>query len=475
MKITVSNTILNEFQLKNESYLVNSKHYQDLSGVQEYRLYSYLSTFFNNTTILDIGTYDGRSAVALSHNETNNVVSYDIVDHIKNPNHKIYTKPNIEFRIKNVLDDLTIELMRNVKIVMIDIDHFEVIEKQIIDRLYELNFSGIILLDDIIHPYPREFECMQLLWNNINHVKYDVTRYGHLSGTGIVLMNTDIEFSFDKDVIVNGVGGLGNSLFQIATAIYYVEKYNYKLVLDDTSNALHIGTANFTDRHKAKTCDGNNVSYKDTIFNKLTYRNCSNTNNYKKIQNDYTCNLEIPRENDTAILISGYCQNINLFYEIKDSIFNYLNLFNNSDVDYIKNKYNIDSNEKNIMLGIRICQDFKHMTKITKTSYQKALNYLVNNDETNYNIIIISDTKEDYKKMIDFEIKGRVIFVDEDDVTQINAGLLCNNFILSESTYHYWIAFLKSSIDKNTKVVCFKNTDITNRNLQLNNWIDIDY
>ena len=77
--------------------------------------------------------------------------------------------------------------------------------------------------------------------------------------------------------------------------------------------------------------------------------------------------------------------------------------------------------------------------------------------------------------MIDFDIKGRIIFIDEDDITQINTGLLCNNFILSESTYHYWIALLKNSFDINTKVVCFNNTDITNKNLSLDNWIKIDY
>ena len=127
------------------------------------------------------------------------------------------------------------------------------------------------------------------------------------------------------------------------------------------------------------------------------------------------------------------------------------------------------------MLGIRICDDFKHMNKINKNSYQKALNCLIEKDDEKYNIIIISDTKQNYEKIIDFDIKGRIIFIDEDDITQINTGLLCNNFILSESTYHYWIALLKNSFDINTKVVCFNNTDITNRNLSLDNWIKIDY
>ena len=167
MKIVLSNSLLNNFELKNHEFLVNKKHYDDLSGIQEYYLYSYLSTFFNDIKILDIGTFDGRSAIALSYNEKNQVISYDITDNIKNKNHKIYTKKNIQFKIKNVLDDLTPNFIKNIKIVMIDIDHFEIIEKQIIDKLHELKFSGIILLDDIKHPYQKEFECMQKLWNSI--------------------------------------------------------------------------------------------------------------------------------------------------------------------------------------------------------------------------------------------------------------------------------------------------------------------
>jgi len=89
--IHIDNEILDNFNLINREYLVNESYYDSKSGVNEYRLYSYLSTFFNNTTILDIGTFDGRSAVALSHNETNKVISYNITDDIQNNRHKIYS------------------------------------------------------------------------------------------------------------------------------------------------------------------------------------------------------------------------------------------------------------------------------------------------------------------------------------------------------------------------------------------------
>ena len=193
MNIIVSQQMLDNFTLENQDYLPDITYYNLNSGVQEYRLYSYITTFFNNITILDIGTSTGRSSVALSHNSSNKVISYDIIDAINDRNHKIYTKPNIEFRIKDILDDLNEDFIKNVKIVMIDIDHLETIELKILNKLRELKFKGIILLDDISrHPELHIKECMDRLWASIPEKKYDVTQYGHWSGTGIVIMNDDI-------------------------------------------------------------------------------------------------------------------------------------------------------------------------------------------------------------------------------------------------------------------------------------------
>jgi predicted O-methyltransferase YrrM len=196
MIIPISNEILDSFVLQNHEFLVYNDLYEEISGKQEYRLYSYLSTFFSNITILDIGTYHGRSAIALSHNETNQVISYDIIDTISKPNHKIYSKKNIVFNIKNVLDDLTEEFLQGVKIVMIDIDHLEVVERKILQKLKQLKFSGLVILDDITnHPDPVVKESMDRLWRSIKDTKYDFTKYGHWSGTGIVVMNSDITFA----------------------------------------------------------------------------------------------------------------------------------------------------------------------------------------------------------------------------------------------------------------------------------------
>lgn len=191
IEILINNKILDNFEMKNSEYLFHEDYYLNLSGTHEYRLYSYLSSFFNNTTILDIGTSFGRSAIALSHNENNKVISYDIINWINYDNHNIYTKENIEFRLKNVLDDLSEELISKCRLVVIDIDHFGSIETIIMNKLNECKFSGIIILDDIYHPDTNMYEAMQRLWNNIDIPKFDITPYGHSTGTGLLLMNAD--------------------------------------------------------------------------------------------------------------------------------------------------------------------------------------------------------------------------------------------------------------------------------------------
>ncbi len=200
--IELNNSILNNFQLQNFEYLVDNNWYNLKSGEQEYRLYAYLSTFFHDTVILDIGTCKGTSAIALSHNIHNKVISYDIANCINDDNNMIYIKENIEFRIKNVLEDLNHEFIKNIKLIVIDIDHYGNTEKEIIDKLIELQFSGIIILDDVFnHPDENIKFAMNNLWNILSsytQIKtYDVTKYAHWSGTGVILMNTDINLIFN--------------------------------------------------------------------------------------------------------------------------------------------------------------------------------------------------------------------------------------------------------------------------------------
>ena len=109
---------------------------------------------------------------------------------------------------------------------------------------------------------------------------------------------------------------------------------------------------------------------------------------------------------------------------------------------------------------------------MTRNSYIKALETLKHIGVNIENLFIIADVDNAWE-IFDLQNIYPATQVVEDDITQIYLGRLCSHFILSESTFHLWIAYLCNSVNK--KVIVFKNTDITNRNLFLDDWIHIDY
>jgi len=141
---------------------------------EHYKLLAELSSKQNNIRISDIGTFRGCSALALSYNKTNTVISYDVADHKTISN----IPDNVEFVLYN--KPFSPDIL-NSSIIMLDIMHDGVQERMIIDFLIENNWKGTLIMDDIIH-----FPELKKLWNEIELPKQDVTSKGHWSGTGII-------------------------------------------------------------------------------------------------------------------------------------------------------------------------------------------------------------------------------------------------------------------------------------------------
>ena len=183
---------------KEDVKALDVSHLRDLSlnsndwlpaGQSEYRFYAYMSTWFNNTTILDIGTRTGGSALALSYNPTNKVRSYDLVEQGASQGIK---KDNIKWNIGDFMEDGDID-WDNVSIVMIDVDpHDGSQERVIMDWLREKGWKGILMHDDIGPGWPD----IQLMWDEIPEEKFDVTEIAHMSGTGIVNFGDAHEITF---------------------------------------------------------------------------------------------------------------------------------------------------------------------------------------------------------------------------------------------------------------------------------------
>lgn len=174
-KEKIKNTNLSEIKtLTNYGY-----HDWDLSpGKSEYCLYAYLSNYFSNTIILDIGTGGGGSSKAFSTNPTNKIISFDL-----SVRRQIPPTENVEYRIGQFIEDKTIDY-QNVSIIMIDVDPHDGIKEPImLDYLKKINWSGLLIMDDIkFYRFPE----LEAYWHSLPDEKYDLTDIGHDSGTGLI-------------------------------------------------------------------------------------------------------------------------------------------------------------------------------------------------------------------------------------------------------------------------------------------------
>jgi hypothetical protein len=96
--------------------------------------------------------------------------------------------PNCEFKQMNVFDE-DINIIKSSKLIFLDLDpHDGIQEKKFIDLLEQVNYDGIIVCDDI-----EWFPAMSRWWNELKQPKYNVTKYGHGSGTGLIDFSGKIE------------------------------------------------------------------------------------------------------------------------------------------------------------------------------------------------------------------------------------------------------------------------------------------
>ena len=284
----------------------------------------------------------------------------------------------------------------------------------------------------------------------------------------IIIYRQNNHIDINMIVYFYGCGGLGNVLFQLSSAIHYCEQHNFELKIIKTHANLY-GTSNYFGKTKCLQIDNQNISYDKTIFSKLQFVD-NVDGEYITVHNDFTCDTINPEEKN--IRISGHNQNLGLFSSVMNKIPNYLFLDDANIKRYILEKYpNI---ENSTIICVRIGFDFKHMNKIQPESYLKAIDYLKLNDEPVTDLFVMSDIPTHTffnNKLTSF------IEIDEPDIVQIYAGLLAKNLILSESTFHLWIAYLSTNFGENTdkNVICFNNTDITTRDFNLDGWITLDY
>jgi SAM-dependent methyltransferase len=161
------------------SHVANAEHlryFSDTDFMEHYRLIAHLSTCFDNSLIFDVGTNKGYSALALSFNPSNRVVSYDIVEckELRHPERL----DRIEYQVGDVLSD---PRLLSSSLIMLDTNHDGAFERRFYQFLRASHYRGFLFLDDI-----HLNKAMIGFWNDIAEPKQDLTDLGHYSGSGLV-------------------------------------------------------------------------------------------------------------------------------------------------------------------------------------------------------------------------------------------------------------------------------------------------
>jgi len=225
---------------KLRAYVGDSEWFYAEPGIEHHRLLSYLSTMFEGKTLIDIGTHLGDSALALSYNEDNRVLSFDVVDLV--PAHR-RKRANVTFCQADLFDLATRDKWRDTlltsALIFIDIDpHEGTREYALLDWLFRNEYSGLIVLDDIWY-----FKAMRdQIWYRIeDRQKLDVTHIGHWSGTGIV--------SFSEEISCEGAYRAADTAnWTLVTAYFDLTKQ------PDASPEIHArSAAHYLDNHASST------------------------------------------------------------------------------------------------------------------------------------------------------------------------------------------------------------------------------
>lgn len=188
MKLTINKQEINSVQSLNATneWIEFAK---TVTG-EHYLLLCYLTTKFNNATILDMGTWTGWSAISLAQNPSNTIITYDIVDELDrwqrgvNVKDKFLSYSNIHRKLVDARKE-SAEIIKSASLILLDIDpHDGLQETEFTNFLRTIGYKGYVLCDDIHYN-----QGMKDWWNSVDLPKYDLTDVGHsnaYAGTGLI-------------------------------------------------------------------------------------------------------------------------------------------------------------------------------------------------------------------------------------------------------------------------------------------------
>lgn len=153
-------------------------------GKNHHILIAYLTSQLpEGSFVADFGTNFGASALAFASNPDVTVYTYDLEDYFPSEGLTCKSLKNVRFVKGDCIKHL--HLFSNTSIILLDIaPHDGYQEKIVLEGLKKNDYKGIVICDDIDYS-----DAMRDFWTAVNYKKMDVTKYGHWSGTGIIVFD----------------------------------------------------------------------------------------------------------------------------------------------------------------------------------------------------------------------------------------------------------------------------------------------
>jgi len=235
-----------------------------------------------------------------------------------------------------------------------------------------------------------------------------------------------------------GNNGIGNMLFQISSGLYYAYKNNAELHVPSLRTYFRV----------------EDLKKEDTIFRKINTDIAEGYDENRIITSNYNKeNIFIyPFEN--KMVLSNYFENYDNFNEHKEVILDYFRP-NQSEKDYLMNKYPILKNDNLCSLHVRRGVDYNQLfTKDyldnLERCYFEMVDYMIQNKNI-LNFFILTNDKEYSKKIFNNNEKYANInfyYSDERDFYDIWIISLIKNNLVSLSTLAWWGSYLNENNDK---------------------------
>lgn len=270
-------------------------------------------------------------------------------------------------------------------------------------------------------------------------------------------------------ISVDIMGGLGNQLFQIITAMAYSSKYKNPLIIERKSHS--------------PSCTYRNVYWNNFLIGLTKYLTDKNVGfpvyNEKSIEYNELPKISI----DDDIKLCGYFQSYKYFENYKSEFLKEINWYIMKNA--VENKITDVNPHSMVSLHFRI-GDFKNLENhpiMPVEYYINAIKY-IETRESDINILYFCEEDDREFVLNNYINPLRNIFdkitfsqtkIKLEDWEQMIAMSLCKHHIIANSTYSWWGAYFAD--DNDGKIICypdnwFDSISISDmRDLFPNNWI----